>query len=118
MSHVVHSIRPLFFCLLIYFVSKSSIFLWVLKWFLINSLIVSLTLFVCVVVYFGFVFSLCCQSFSGSVTVTMQTESTQTAQVGKTCHATVNTISQTHTSSEQHLPVPTLLHYPCKICGK
>lgn len=72
--------------------------------------------FVCVV-YFGFVFSLCCQSFSGSVTVTMA-GSTQTAQIGNTGHATVNTNSQTHTSSEQQLPAPTLLHYPCKICGK
>lgn len=72
--------------------------------------------FVCVV-YFGFVFSLCCQSFSGSVTVTMA-GSTQTAQIGNTGHATVNTNSQTHTSSEQQLPAPTPLHYPCKICGK
>ncbi|XP_051166525.1 uncharacterized protein LOC127284870 isoform X2 [Leptopilina boulardi] len=60
----------------------------------------------------------CPESFSGSVTVMMQAGSTQTAKVGKTCHATVNTNSQTHTSSEQHLPVPTPLHYPCKICGK
>ncbi|XP_076226038.1 uncharacterized protein LOC116426634 isoform X2 [Nomia melanderi] len=59
----------------------------------------------------------CPDSFSGSVTVTMA-GSTQTAQTGNTGHATVNTNSQTHTSSEQQLPVPTPLHYPCKICGK
>ncbi|XP_012055019.1 PREDICTED: uncharacterized protein LOC105618089 [Atta cephalotes] len=59
----------------------------------------------------------CTDSFSGSVTVTMA-GSTQTAQIGNTSHATVNTNSQTHTSSEQQLPVPTPLHYPCKICGK
>ncbi|XP_015440244.1 PREDICTED: uncharacterized protein LOC107195010 [Dufourea novaeangliae] len=59
----------------------------------------------------------CPDSFSGSVTVTMA-GSTQTAQTGNTGHATVNTNSQTHTSSEQQPPVPTPLHYPCKICGK
>ncbi|XP_050464811.1 uncharacterized protein LOC126858489 isoform X3 [Cataglyphis hispanica] len=59
----------------------------------------------------------CPDSFSGSVTVTMA-GSTQTAQIGNTGHATVNTNSQTHTSSEQQLPAPTPLHYPCKICGK
>ncbi|XP_015589246.2 uncharacterized protein LOC107264937, partial [Cephus cinctus] len=58
----------------------------------------------------------CPDSFSGSVTVTMA-GSTHTAQAVKTGHATVNTNSQTHTSSEQ-LPVSTPLHYPCKICGK
>ncbi|XP_066597928.1 zinc finger protein 541-like isoform X2 [Prorops nasuta] len=57
----------------------------------------------------------CPDSFSGSVTVKM----TGSTQIGKTGHATVNTNSQTHISSEQQLPtVPTLLHYPCKICGK
>lgn len=76
-------------------------------------LLLSLSSFGCVV-YFGFVFSLCYQSFSGSVTVTMA-GSTQTGQTG---HVTANTNSQTHTSSEQLPPVPTLLHYPCKICGK
>ncbi|XP_026824869.1 uncharacterized protein LOC105280652 isoform X2 [Ooceraea biroi] len=59
----------------------------------------------------------CPDSFSGTVTVTMA-GSTQTAQIGNTSHATVNTNSQTHTSSEQQLPAPTPLHYPCKICGK
>ncbi|XP_068991553.1 zinc finger protein 541 isoform X6 [Neodiprion pinetum] len=56
----------------------------------------------------------CPDSFSGSVTVTMA-GSTQTGQTG---HVTANTNSQTHTSSEHLPPVPTLLHYPCKICGK
>ena len=72
---------------------------------------------VCLCCLFWLCVSLCCQSFSGSVTVTMA-GSTQTAQTGNTGHATVNTNSQTHTSSEQQLPVPTPLHYPCKICGK
>lgn len=81
-------------------------------------LVVSLVwLCCCCVVYFGFVFSLCCQSFSGSVTVTM-TGCTQTAKAVNIGNSTVNNNSQTHISSEQQLPVPTPLHYPCKICGK
>ncbi|XP_074115296.1 uncharacterized protein LOC141537969 [Cotesia typhae] len=59
----------------------------------------------------------CPDSFSGSVTVTMA-GSTHTGVSGNTGHATVNTNSQTHISSEQQLPVSTPLHYPCKICGK
>ncbi|XP_063991092.1 mucin-12 isoform X2 [Diachasmimorpha longicaudata] len=56
----------------------------------------------------------CPDSFSGSVTVTMAGSNI----VANKGHATVNTNSQTHISSEQQLPVPTPLHYPCKICGK
>lgn len=75
---------------------------------------------VCVVVYFCFVFSLCYQSFSGSVTVTMAgTANAPALRHGQqTGNVKANTNSQTHTSSEQLPPVPTLLHYPCKICGK
>ncbi|XP_031786670.1 uncharacterized protein LOC100123674 isoform X2 [Nasonia vitripennis] len=68
----------------------------------------------------------CQDSFSGSVTVTMA-GSAQVARAssctgkagGATGYATVDhTNSQTHTSTEQQLPAPTPLHYPCKICGK
>ncbi|XP_011496215.1 PREDICTED: uncharacterized protein LOC105360899 [Ceratosolen solmsi marchali] len=62
----------------------------------------------------------CQDSFSGSVTVTMGGSARITSKAGSTAgYLTVDhTNSQTHTSTEQQLPAPTLLHYPCKICGK
>lgn len=82
-----------------------------IKRFVLCLLFISALCFLCVI-----------QSFSGSVTVTMA-GSAQIARVpgctGKAGHATVDhTNSQTHTSTEQQLPAPTPLHYPCKICGK